>query len=107
MNSAENSESLSVSTACIGTGLSEGSQVTNHFTCAAATPANGIDMITWHATKAIRVAALGLARMTLTALFTLLCSFANANGTASTRQRTGQNRQAMATRKSVPKSSRP
>jgi hypothetical protein len=87
MNNAENSKSLSVSTACIGTGLFEGSQVANHFTCASATPARGIDPITWHAMKANSVAALGRARMALTALFRFF--FADADETASTRLRTG------------------
>src|SRR5882757_337260 len=88
MNSVENSKSLSVSTTCRGTGLFEGSQVTNHFTCAAATPAKGIDTITWHAMKATSEAALGRARMTLTALFRSF-AHANDNETASTRLRTG------------------
>src|SRR6267154_3240484 len=84
MNSVENSKSLSVSTTCRGTGLFEGSQVTNHFTCAAATPAKGIDTITWHAMKATSEAALGRARMILTALFRSF-AHANDNETASTR----------------------
>src|SRR5712672_4447448 len=98
MNSVENSKSLSVSTTCRGTGLFEGSQVTNHFTCAAATPARGIDTITWHAMKATSGAAFGRARMALTALFRSFAdandahandAHANDNETASTRLRTG------------------
>src|SRR5215471_1559024 len=73
MKSAANSQNLSVSTACNGIGLSDGSQATNQLTCAWATVANGIAPSGRHAKAATAFAALNRARVTPLRLIAPLC----------------------------------
>src|SRR5262245_34824369 len=77
MNSAANSQNSSVNTVWNGIGWSEGSQATNHLTCAAATLDRGIALIVRHPMMAVRVAVLDRTRLN-PSLIRPLPSFATA-----------------------------